>query len=443
MTDVEPETPLWPDTPRGAEEEEATPAAASPAPSSSDSIDPQLALLESKLAEQEQLLREWRARDKAAEEGRSAVDILNEAKRRRDLARKAVQKQQARLTALQAAQQDKAKRLDKLTVKQASSKIVNPELALPSIALRGGGDDASVKEIQALMRENKELEEALARHDGTRLHLEKLQNDKRDMQRRIKELKNEEKLTNQQLEMKKAELAELNEKVKPSPVRARYEADVARLRKEISSHTVARTHAEREGTAHSKRLLRVRAVLASFLKGEGLKGQQTLPTADDELAARLAEHVIGLAAKVRTLERTVGVREEKAAALHNSSVQAAEELKRLVTRRGKEQRKGGTASALGLLAAERPGSPSNEALDRPPAELPAADTPEPLDRQQIKQRSLLRMAKRPGQKKREVGKGKARPMAQPPGPALPTWDADIQSIAPAPAAPPTAAPSAS
>ena len=223
MTDVvdEAQTPLWPDSPRGAEDEaagaeedeaaeSAGAGADAAAGSSSDEVD-EIAVLESKVAEQEQLLREWRSRDKAAEDGgRSAVEMLAEAKRRRDLARKAAQKQQARLSALQAAQQDKAKRLDKLQGKQASAaKIVNPELVLPSIALRGGGDDAAVKEIQSLMRENKELEEALARHDGTRLHLEKLQNDKRDMQRRIKELKNEERITREQLEMKKAELLNL------------------------------------------------------------------------------------------------------------------------------------------------------------------------------------------------------------------------------------------
>ena len=76
----------------------------------------------------------------------------------------------------------------------------------------------------------------------------------------------------EQLEIKRRELSELQEQVKPSPVRARYEADVARLRKEISSHTVARTHAEREGTAHSKRLLRVRDAALEQAAERGLDG---------------------------------------------------------------------------------------------------------------------------------------------------------------------------
>ena len=210
------------------------------------------------------------------------------------------------------------------------------------------------------MRQNKELEEQLAQHQGTRIHLEKLQNEKRDMARRIKELRAEEKLITDQLEMKKAEHAELQEQIKPSPIRARYEADVARLRKEVSAHTAARTHAEREAAVHSKRLLRVRAVLTTFLKAEGLKPQQPLPPANDELAARLADHVLALAEKVRTLERTIGGREEKAKELQASSAQAAEELKRLVARRGKEQRK--ITAAAGLLT--EGGASEAETVDR-------------------------------------------------------------------------------
>ena len=44
----------------------------------------------------------------------------------------------------------------------------------------------------------------------------------------------------EQLDIKKAELTELQEQMKPSPVRARYEADVSRLRKEINASSAAR-----------------------------------------------------------------------------------------------------------------------------------------------------------------------------------------------------------
>ena len=58
--------------------------------------------------------------------------------------------------------------------------------------LRGGGDAEIVKEIEALMRENRELELSISQHNGTRLHLEKLQNEKRDIARKVKALKGEE-----------------------------------------------------------------------------------------------------------------------------------------------------------------------------------------------------------------------------------------------------------
>ena len=319
---------------------------AAPAPTagaSSDgnnTLDDAVAAAEAQLEEQESVLRDWRTREATEGGGRPAAEQLAEARKRRDAARRAVQTTQAKLSALQGERREKAKRLDKLMLKQQSSKaVMNPDQALPSVALRGGGDAEVVKEIEALLRENRELEESLGQHDATRLHLEKLQNEKKDTARKIKELKGEEKVMREQLEIKKAELQELQEQVKPSPVRARYEADVARLRKEINGHTAARTQAERESAVHSKRLLRVRQVLGGFLKSEGLKAQDRLPTADDELATRLADHICAVAEKVRTLEKALLAREERAAALQQSSAQAAEELKRLVARRGKEQRR--------------------------------------------------------------------------------------------------------
>ena len=349
-----------------------SPRAEAEAEAASDDI----ATLEGSLEEQEKNLKDLYTRESAEGGGRSASDQLADARKRRDAARKTVQATQARLSALQGERREKVKKLDKLMLKQSSkAPVVNPEQALPSVAMRGGGDTEVVKDIEALLRENKELEESLMHFDGTRLHLEKLQNEKRNTARRVKELKGEEKVMREQLEIKKAELAELQEQVKPSPVRARYEADVARLRKEINAHTQARTHAERESAVHSKRLLRVRAVLGGFLKAEGLKAQDKLPAMDDELAARLADHVVGLADKVHTLERAMGAREERAAALQQSSAEASEELKRLVTRRGKEQRK---VAPTGFLTGDAAG-PSADAAAEPwgsSAEPPAALRPQ-------------------------------------------------------------------
>ena len=409
------------------------PEAAGPSASAAE-----VAAVEAKLAEQEQLLREWRAKD-ASESGAALIfeEVLADARRKRDAARKSVNNLQQRLSTLLSDRRDKVDKLDKLNLKKKAQKnaVVNPEQALPSVVLRGGGDAELVREIEQLMRENKELEEALQQHEGTRLHLEKLQNEKRDTTRKIKELKGEEKLVKDQLEMKKAELADLHEQVKPSPVRARYEADVARLRKEVAAHTASRTHAEREGAAHSKRLLRVRAVLGTFLKTEGIKAQQPLPVADEELATRLAEHVISLHSKVRALERTVSAREDKAAELQRESDKAAEDLKRLVARRGKEQRK---VTAAGMLtdgpvasSAEASGSAdaSGAADDTTPADdAPAADA--------TARKAPRPAGKRPppkkGGKAGAKGKGKAAASADAPGDgeadgeagALPAADTD-------------------
>ena len=420
-------------------------AAASSADAGASSADAELAAVDAKLADQERLLREWRARD-AAESGGAIEDVLAEARRKRDAARKSVQSLQQRLSSLLANRRDKADKLDKLNLKKKAQKnaVVNPEQALPSVVLRGGGDAELVREIEQLMRENKELEESLAQHEGTRLHLEKLQNEKRDTARKIKELKGEEKLLLEQLEIKKAELAELHEQVKPSPVRARYEADVARLRKEVAAHTASRTHAEREAAAHSKRLLRVRAVLGAFLKTEGIKPQQPLPVADDELATRLAEHVIALNGKVRGLERTVSAREEKAAELQRESDKAAEDLKRLVARRGKEQRK---VTGAGLLTDGPAGSADGAggsadavdgaADDTTPANAPEADAPSARRGPARAAGKRLAVKNAGGRGKAAKAKGSKAPAppldvvdAEGGAPTMPNWDDDGVAAAP-------------
>ena len=109
--------------------------------------DDQIAALQSKLDAQQALLRDWRTRE-LAEGNRPPEELLADARRRRDAARKAVQALQSKHHALQAERREKSTKLDKLLAKQKSAaKIANPELALPSLALRGGGDDA-VREIK-------------------------------------------------------------------------------------------------------------------------------------------------------------------------------------------------------------------------------------------------------------------------------------------------------
>ena len=318
-------------------------------------------------------LREGRNLEAADSSGKLPDALLADARRKRDQARRNVQQAQSRLSQVLKDRQASTKRLDKLQ-RAASQRVVIPDqMTLPSVALRSGADDAIAEEIKTLMRENSELEEAIARNDGARIHLEKLQNEKRDKVRQVKELKSELKMVQQQLEIKRAELEELEALVKPSPVRQAFQAEVDRLRREINASSSAKTHAEREASALAKRLLRVRTVLAPFLKTEGLKPQQSIPAADDELAGRLADYVLALAEKVRTLETTLGQREERAAALEMSAESAANDLKKLVAKRTQATTRKTWAAAGMLVPLQIPVTyePSQPAVVAAPLAAPA------------------------------------------------------------------------
>jgi myosin heavy subunit len=327
----------------------------------------QVTALEEKLHVQEQRLQEWREREAAEGGGRAPADLIADAKRKRDSARREVQRLQARLSTLMAERRDATKKLDRL----ARQKSINADVALPSVALRGGGDVAAVEEIRTLMRENKELEEAVAQHEGAKLHLDKLHNDRRDTLRRIKALRAEDAMVTAQLDVRRTELEELASAARPSAARQKHEEEVVRLRKEINANSAARTHAERDTTALQKRLLRVRGALGGWLKAEGLgKPQQPLPAADDATVGRLVEYVLALAEKVRALESAVGVREERAESLEASAESAASELRRVVAKRTAATQRTG---ASGLLTEGGDGTVVE--ADAPPSRRPAPKQP--------------------------------------------------------------------
>lgn len=307
--------------------------------------------------DEELRLRDWRLKQGGGH--RPASELLVEARRRRDSSRKAVKQAQAQLSTLLAEQQASKKRLDKLS-RQKTSRTNDPDLALPSLALRSGGDDAVAEQIRALMQQNGALEEALTQHRGTKLHLQTIENEKKDAARRIRELRQQDKTLREQLAIKRDELTELESLIKPSAVRQRFEEDAERLRKEINSSSSQRTSAEREAATLQKRLLRVRTVLGSWLKNEGLHKPQTpLPPPSDELAARLAEYVVRLGDRVRGLETSVRGKEDSATELEHRTGAVAAELKRLVAK----QRTGAKAvrAAVGLLT---DGAAAKGATDR-------------------------------------------------------------------------------
>ncbi|KAL3911608.1 MAG: hypothetical protein SGPRY_008628 [Prymnesium sp.] len=290
----------------------------------------------------------------------SLQQMLGEARARRDGVKRELQAAQTRLTLLTAERKASSKKLERFADREKHTRMPNPEL--PSVAIRGGGDDELTAEIRQIMKENKELEEVVGAHQETKIYLEKLHNERKDVvrlalpawreggrswvelgvggeARKLKELREEDKTIKEQLQAKGAELAELQSLVKPSPTRLRNEAEVARLRKEINSHNASRVAAERETATFTKRLLRVRSVLAGFLKSQGLKPQQPIPGDDSELATKLANYVVSLAQRVQALEKQVEQKVEHVAQMESSAQQAASQLRQLVSQRGVAQRK--------------------------------------------------------------------------------------------------------
>lgn len=178
-----------------------------------DALAEEVAQLEGQVKEQEARVAEWR-RGSAAQQPQA---LVNEARARRDAVRKELHKAQARLNLITAERKAASKKLEKMSERHHSSRAANPEL--PSVALRGGGDEAITDEvrlggdpppipvpsssfpphpippqpdpapsrpppqIRQMVKENKELEDAVTQHQDTKLHLEKLQNEKKDLVR--------------------------------------------------------------------------------------------------------------------------------------------------------------------------------------------------------------------------------------------------------------------
>ena len=122
------------------------------------SVDEQVAQLEREVkVEQERLAAAKRSDPHATggplervAPGQQPNDIVSEARAQRDAVRKELQKAQARLTLLTAERKASSKKLEKLAEREKSNRVANPEL--PSVALRGGGDDETTSEIRQIVR---------------------------------------------------------------------------------------------------------------------------------------------------------------------------------------------------------------------------------------------------------------------------------------------------
>ena len=78
--------------------------------------------------------------------------------------------------------------------------------------------------------------------------------------------------------------------------------------------------------------------MTSFLKAQQLPKSKPLPD-DETLPAKLAEHVVSLATSVKQLGARKAQRDAKAQALEAEYEELAQQLRTLVTQRGREQRR--------------------------------------------------------------------------------------------------------
>ena len=106
----------------------------------------------------------------------------------------------------------------------------------------------------------------------------------------------------------------------------------------MSELAAKRVTSEREIAKQGQRLERVRSVMTSFLKAQQLPKSKPLPD-DETLPAKLAEHVVSLATSVKQLDARKAQRDAKAQALEAEYEELAQQLRTLVTQRGREQRR--------------------------------------------------------------------------------------------------------
>ena len=78
--------------------------------------------------------------------------------------------------------------------------------------------------------------------------------------------------------------------------------------------------------------------MSAFLKAQQLPKSKPLPD-DETLPAKLAEHVVSLATSVKQLGARKAQRDAKAQALEAEYEELAQQLRTLVTQRGREQRR--------------------------------------------------------------------------------------------------------
>ena len=194
-------------------------------------------------------------------------------------------------------------------------------------------------ELRRLKEENHAMEIHAPHQEETCFHIEKLRNERRDVQRQIKELRSELGMLTTELDKKREEISEVRDRQAPSGVLVRCEQEVARLKAEVNKLTQSRLQSERDISQNERRLERLRSALGNFMKADKSIKFDPLPADTTGLGTKLAEYVVGLVNDAGEQEQLHEAREAKLKELQFEVKAAANDLMALVHKRGKVQRK--------------------------------------------------------------------------------------------------------
>lgn len=244
-------------------------------------------------------------------------EAVAEARRRRDARRAQQQQQRAALALVSEERRRTSKHIDRLVSAAAATQEREPtELAEPTepaaADLPDAPDDLD-REIRAMRRREQRLRAATPRLEEARFGLEKVRNERHDVGRQIRETQAEMKDLDVQLAAKATQLREMADLARPSADALRHETGTRRLQRAVTELAARRVASEREIARHGQRLERVRCVMSSFLKAQQLPRARPLPE-DGTLPAKLAQHVVSLAASVAQLAARKALREATAQA---------------------------------------------------------------------------------------------------------------------------------
>ena len=162
------------------------------------------------------------------DEWRSPREVVAEARKRRDAKRAALQKAQGRLALVSDERKKSMKHVERLVAASAARDVHGVDGSAEGEEMPEE-PEALEKEIKAMRRQERQLQAAVPKLEETRFFLEKVKNERRDVERRTRELGLEVGALEAQLRSKAEQLEELKEAAQPSPITQHYEEETKRL----------------------------------------------------------------------------------------------------------------------------------------------------------------------------------------------------------------------